>query len=108
MSDRVSKQIKLTDSEFEEVHLMVEASTFNSLKCFLDDALIGFIEEQKTVKKSEFLLAAKSGIYRTVWFDRLVVGAIKVFSDFHDASENAVIFTAVKRRLNNHFENHNA
>jgi len=108
MSDRVSKQIKLTDSEFEEVQLMVSESSFNSLKCFLDDVLTGFIEEQKTVKNSEFLLAAKSGKYRTVWFDSLVVSAIKVFSDFHDASENAVIFTAVKRRLNIHFENHNA
>lgn len=108
MSDRVSKQIKLTDSEFEEVQLMATKSTFSSLKCFLDDVLINFVEDKENSKSTEFLLAAKSGKYRTVWFDDLVVSAIKTYSDLHDASENAVIFTAVKRRLNINVENYNA
>jgi hypothetical protein len=108
MSDRVSKQIKLTESEFEKVHSMALKSRFGSLKCFLDDVLTGYIEEQKIVQNPEFLLAAKSGKYRTVWLDDLVVSAVKVFSKFHDASENAVIFTATKRRLTLHLENHNA
>jgi len=101
---RVSKQIKLTDSEFEEVQAMVKESTFSSLKCFLDDVLTSFIEKKRDAKEISFLLAAKSGTYRTIWFDELVVDAIRVFSNIHDASDNAVIFTAVKLRLNNKVE----
>ncbi len=101
MSDRVSKQIKLTDSEFEKVLDLVSNSSFSSFKCFLDDTLLTFIKEQSTEPRSEFLMASKSGKYRTIWFDDLVVSAIKIFSECHDVSENAVILTAVKRRLNN-------
>lgn len=97
---RISKQIKLTDHEFEVVENIVKESVFNSIKCFSDALLIEFIESSKKVENPGFLSAAKSGKYRTIWFDNLVVDAIKDFSLSHDASENAVIYTAVKRRLN--------
>ena len=108
MPDRVSKQIKLTESEFDAIQVIASESSFSSLKCFLDDVLTNFIDEQQKIRrKTEFLLATKSGKYRTIWFDSLVVKTIKIFSEMNDASENAVIFTAVKQRLNKHIENYN-
>lgn len=96
---RVSKQIKLTDVEVVQVQALVEDSDSPSQKAYLDAVIADFLDDNKAMTSVEFLLPSKSGQYRTVWIGHTIVKAIKEFAKACDASENAVIFTAVKRQL---------
>lgn len=96
---RVSKQIKLTDVELNQVHKLVDHSSQPSQKAYLDEVISEFLQEHKATVDVELLIPSRSGQYRTIWIGGQVVDSIKDFARANDASENAVIFTAVKRRL---------
>ncbi|HBU51493.1 MAG TPA: hypothetical protein DIU37_05120 [Opitutae bacterium] len=96
---RVSKQIKLTDVEVVQVQALVEDSNSPSQKAYLDEVISDFLDDNKLLTQVEFLSPSRSGQYRTIWIGQAIVKAIKEFAHVCDASENAVIFTAVKRRL---------
>jgi hypothetical protein len=99
MSERVSKQIKLTDEEHSLMQRRVGDSDSPTQKAFLDSVLDNFLQVQSGIEQVEFLMPAKSGRPRTVWLDKHVIKKMKSFACLRDVSENAVIFTAVKRCL---------
>ncbi|GHG07033.1 hypothetical protein [Thalassotalea marina] len=97
MSPRVSKQIKLTDDEVSELDTLFNNSAWKILKDFTDSILREFLEKNESC--IEFLIPSKSGVYRTIWVDNEIAYRLKPYSKCNDVSENAVIYTAIKRKL---------
>lgn len=101
MQNRVSKQIKLTDAEFQAFSDLSDSSPLPSAKQYLDHLIEMFIDTAKKQTESviNFLTPSKSGIYRTVWIDPDVFSMLRTFATDNDVSQNAVIFTVVKNQL---------
>lgn len=98
MKGRVSKQIKLTHDEFERLQNLVVESE-KTMKVYVGYLLELFIDSD-TEEQLDFLQPTKSGNYRCVWIDKRIAEKVKEFAVKNDISQNTVIFTAIKRNLN--------
>lgn len=103
MQERVSKQIKLTDGEYEIFTDRSGDSGKPSAKQYLDALLEDYLTSEENTPKAKlsFLAPGKSGSYRTIWISAKVRDLLRTFAESKDVSQNAVLFTVVKQDIAN-------
>lgn len=104
MKGRASKQIKLTEEEYLALNSNA-AKLKQTIQSYTNAVLINYIETHIQTEEVQFLMPKKSASYRTLWIAPSVSNNLRAFAKSKDVSQNTVLYTAIKRRINLYPEN---